>query len=72
MVLCTVRFIEKLSENDDDDLTVIVTSAKQISKADELIQINRVAASSLFGERKKPEHINLVAFILININCLKL
>ena len=72
MVLCKVRFVELLSEDGDDDLTVIVTSAKQISKADELIQINRVSASSLCGERKKPKHINLLAFILININCLKL
>lgn len=56
-MLCKGRFVEELSDNDDDDWTLIAISVKwQISEAYELIQINRVSASSLYGERKTQPH----------------
>lgn len=72
--LCEVRSVENFPDNDDDDddLTVIVTLAKwKISKVDEQIQINSFCIFIVWREREKPNHINLLAFILININCLK-
>ena len=55
MVLCKGRFVEELSDNDDDDWTLIVISVKQqISEAYELIQINKSFSIFIVWREKNP------------------